>query len=70
MKHTLDLATASGQATAVREFLDAMERRTRSEPVCGELLILEKTAIRHTQPPAHSEGCRIRHPQSRDLTRR
>lgn len=36
---TLDLATAFGQAAAVREFLDGMERRTRSEPVCGELLI-------------------------------
>src|SRR5271169_4038535 len=32
-KHILDLTTASGQAAAVREFLDGMERRTRSEPV-------------------------------------
>jgi hypothetical protein len=32
-KHILDLATASGQAAAVREFLDRMERRTQSEPV-------------------------------------
>ena len=32
-KHILDLATASRQAAAVREFLDRMERRTQSEPV-------------------------------------
>jgi hypothetical protein len=32
-KHMLDLATASGQAAAVREFLDRVERRTQSELV-------------------------------------